>query len=130
MIVGIKKIGQEMDFLKLVNPTADDYKKLIGAEILASIEITDTISCYYDAVVDMNAPVNFVLLEEEFGDMEFKGFVRSNVVFVNTEETDGLSEEDVMYLFRNYMKTTVKDELNKTYYDSLEIFADIEDSIF
>lgn len=127
MLICVKKAGNEMDYKRVLKPTIEDFKAIIGANVLSTREINENITCIYDYNnLDTDNEYNFILLEEQGTDYELVEAVKGTVVFVRTDsegEFTDLEEEDVSYLFVNYMKNTCSEVNTKKRYDTLEIFA-------
>ena len=127
MLICVKKVGQDLDFKRVLSPSSEDFKAIIGATTLTTRKINENITCLYDFDnLETDKEYNFVLLEEVKCDYDLIDAIKGTVVFVREDENGkflDLEEEDVSYLIVNYMKNTCIEVNTKNKYDTLEIFA-------
>ena len=99
---------------------------LINATLTNQIKINDNLYLIYDIEAkESNKPINFALIKEESEDnFTFLEFINGDVIFVR-KNNEGLvvdiEEEDLDFLYINYMEKTLVSEKKNLRLDTLEI---------
>lgn len=99
---------------------------LINATLTNQIKINDNLYLIYDIEAkESNKPINFALIKEESEDnFTFLEFINGDVIFVR-KNNEGLvvdiEEEDLDFLYLNYMEKTLVSEKKNLRFDTLEI---------
>ena len=112
MLICVKKVGQDLDFKRVLSPTSEDFKAIIGATTLATRKINENITCLYDFNnLETNKEYNFVLLEEVKCDYDLVDAIKGTVVFIR---------EEIEYYLNNFLSLQLKDNWQVFRFDYLD----------